>query len=136
MQLDQFCITVHKGQYDNVQMLLDLTSDYMRFLGEESLRQRKRNLEDMNSLLQQSGLEVSKIQARELYQRVFRPMLEIIVSADPKKPEKMMEKLTQTLAQSGQEDLYRAIVLGMNSDELVVWAKEIVSEKANAVKRE
>jgi len=31
--LDQFCITVQKGQYDNVQMLLELTSEYMRFLG-------------------------------------------------------------------------------------------------------
>ena len=49
--LDQFCITVHKGQYDNVQMLLDLTSEYMRFLGEASLRQRKINLEQMNALL-------------------------------------------------------------------------------------
>lgn len=136
VQLDQFCITVHKGQYDNVQMLLDLTSDYMRFLGEESLRQRKKNLEDMNYLLEQSGMEVSKIQARELYMTMFRPMLEIVVSADPKKPEKMIEKLAQTLAQSGQEELYRAIVLGMNSDELMVWAKEIVQEKANAVKRE
>lgn len=126
VQLDQFCITVHKGQYDNVQMLLDLTSDYMRFLGEESLRQRKKNLEDMNYLLEQSGMEVSKHQARELYITMFRPMLEIVVSADPKKPEKMIEKLAQTLAQSNQEELYRAIVLGMNSDELMVWAKEIV----------
>lgn len=36
--LDQFCITIHKGQYDNVQMLLDLTSEYMHYLGEASLR--------------------------------------------------------------------------------------------------
>jgi hypothetical protein len=27
-------------------------------------------------------------------------------------------------------------VLGINSDELVIWAKDVVSEKANAVKRE
>ena len=68
VNLDQFCITVHKGQYDNVQMLMDLTTEYMRFLNEASLRQRKRNLEQMNDLLKQSGQEVSKNKARELYQ--------------------------------------------------------------------
>ena len=88
-----FCITVHKGQYDNVQMLMDLTTEYMRFLNEASLRQRKRNLEQMNNLLKQSGQEVSKNKARELYQQAFKPMLEIIIAADPKKPEKMMAAL-------------------------------------------
>ena len=32
------------------------------------------------------------------------------------------------------QELYRAIVLGINSDELLIWAKEVVSEKANEVK--
>ena len=59
---------MHKGQYDNVQMLMDLTTEYMRFLNEASLRQRKRNLEQMNDLLKQLGQEVSKNKARELYQ--------------------------------------------------------------------
>lgn len=80
--LEKFCITVHKGQYDNVQMLLDLASEYMRFHGEQSLRLRKQYLEDMNARLESHGHEVSKNKMRELYQRAFRSMHDIIVTTD------------------------------------------------------
>ena len=53
--LDQFSITIQKGQYDNVQMLLELTSDYMRFLTSESLNCRAVNLGDLNKLLKENG---------------------------------------------------------------------------------
>lgn len=50
-----------------MQALLDLTTEYMRFLNEASLRQRKINLEEMNAILERNGQEVSKNKARELY---------------------------------------------------------------------
>lgn len=37
---------------------------------------------------------------------------------------------------NGQQDLYEAIVLGINSDDLDIWAREVVKEKANSVKLE
>jgi ABC-type phosphate transport system auxiliary subunit len=89
-------------------MLLDLTSEYMRFMGEQSLRQRKLNLEEMYMLLRPSAVQASsaedhnvKTRAREIYQSVFSPMLDIVIAADPKKPEKMMAALTQSLQGSG-----------------------------------
>ena len=36
--------------------------------------------------------------------------------------------------QSDLQNIYKAIVLGINSDELLIWAKEAVSEKASEVK--
>lgn len=47
----------------------------------------------MNALLERNGYEKSKKAARELYQQAFKPMLDIIIASDPKKPEKMMAAL-------------------------------------------
>lgn len=48
----------------------------------------------------------------------------------------MTAALQKHLKNSPSTELYRAIVLGINSDELTIWAKEVVSEKATIVKRE
>lgn len=32
------------------------------------------------------------------------------------------------------QGLYKTIVLGINSDELIIWAKEVVSEKASEIR--
>ena len=37
---------------------------------------------------------------------------------------------------SGQKNVYEAIVLGINSDDLETWAREVITEKANSVKVE
>ena len=70
--LDEFGITLQKGQYDNVQMLLDLTSEYMRFLTTDSLRIRKENLSAMNALLEAQGTEATITRIRELYTEIFK----------------------------------------------------------------
>ena len=57
--LEEFGITIQKGQYDNVQMLLDLTNEYVRFLSTFSLKKRKENLNMLNTLLEDNGYEVS-----------------------------------------------------------------------------
>jgi len=101
VSLDQFCITVQKGQYDNVQMLLELTSEYMRFLGEESLRTRKKNLSDMNALFKSKGLQVTKNKVRDHFCRIYKNQLDIILAADPKKPEKLKAALVADLRNSG-----------------------------------
>lgn len=59
--LDEFGITIQKGQYDNVQMLLELTSEYVRFLSTDSLKTRKQNMTAMTTLLERvMGHEVGK----------------------------------------------------------------------------
>ena len=49
-------------------MLLELTSEYVRFLSTDSLNTRRQNLTEMNSLLEQAtGHEVGKYEVREMY---------------------------------------------------------------------
>ena len=94
MALDEFGITIQKGQYDNVQMLLELTSEYVRFLSTDSLKTRRQNLTAMNSLLMQSfGHEVGKHEVRDLYTQIFKRHMELIAASDPKKPEKLNQAL-------------------------------------------
>ena len=71
--LDEFGVTVQKGQYDNVQMLLELTSDYMRFLNSDTMKSRKNNLDKMNQLLKQNGHEASITSCRTLFKQMFGP---------------------------------------------------------------
>lgn len=105
--LDKFGITIQKGQYDNVQMLLELTSEYVRFLTTESLRTRRSNLTAMNTLLKEAlGHEVGKQDVRELYTQIFKRRMELIATANPKKPEKLQEALDQDLEQAGQKEIY------------------------------
>lgn len=65
--LDSFCITVHKGQFDNVQMLTNLSSEYLRYIGEATLNKRKTNLTNMNSILERNNFEITKTKAKDLY---------------------------------------------------------------------
>ena len=95
--LDEFGVTVQKGQYDNVQMLLELTSDYMRFLNSDTMKSRKNNLDKMNQLLEQNGHEASITSCRTLFKQMFGPQLEIIINSDPKKPEKLLKALSENL---------------------------------------
>ena len=88
----------------------------------------------MNARLERNGHEVTKLKARDIYQRAFRPMFDIIVATADE--EEMQRKLLEYLDQSDTQGLYRSIVLGINSSELQIWAKEVVSEKAAIVKRE
>ena len=53
-------------------MLLELTSEYMRFLTTDSLRTRKENLSAMNALLEAQGSEATLTRIRELYTEIFR----------------------------------------------------------------
>jgi len=58
------------------------------------------------------------------------------LASDPKKQDKLKAAITQDLLTSQSEELYHAIVLGMNSEDLTLWAKDIVSGKVNTVKKE
>ena len=65
---------------------------------------------------------------------MFKRQLEIIINADPKKPEKLQAALLEDLKSQGNLELFTAITLGMNSDDLAHWAKEIVTKEANEKK--
>ena len=53
-----------------------------------------------------------------------------MIAADPKKPEKLMDALNQALLASGDKAMYEAIVLGINCEDLKLWAKEVTTEMA------
>lgn len=77
-----------------MQMLLELTSEYVRFLNTDSLKTRRKNLTAMNELLKQArGHEVGKTEVRELFEQIFKRQIEFIITADPKKPEKLQQAL-------------------------------------------
>ena len=118
-----------------MQMLLELTSDYMRFLTSESLICRKTNLGDMNQLIKENGHLVTKKSIAAIYKRVFGEQFELVIGADPKKPEKLKSALDKALVDSGDKALYGAIVLGINCEDLKLWAKEVVTDKAQAYQR-
>ena len=134
--LEEFGITIQKGQYDNVQMLLELWSDYMRFLTTDQLRARKNNFVAMKELLEQMGHEASTRNRKALYAEIFARQLELIATSNPKKPEKLMAALDSDLATHGSHQIYQAIVLGTNAADLELWAKEVVTEKVSTIKRE
>ena len=92
--LDEFGVTIQKGQYDNVQMLLELTSDYMRFLNSDTMKQRKDHLDAMNQLLESKGHDPSIATCKAIFKQIYAPQLEIIINSDPKKPEKLLNALT------------------------------------------
>ena len=48
-------------------MLLELTSDYVRFLHSDQLKQRKVNLDSMNALLESQGHQITKTTVRRIY---------------------------------------------------------------------
>ena len=62
--------------------------------------------------------------------------MELIATANPKKPEKLQEALDRDLEQAGQQEIYQAIVLGINSDDLEIWTRDVAAEKANSFKVE
>lgn len=136
VNLDEFSITIQKGQYDNVQMMLELTSDYMRFLSSEALVCRKNNLSDMNAILEQNGHVATKKSISKLYKSIFDKQFDVVLAADPKKPDKLQNALDLQLVQTGQKEIYEAIVLGINCDDLKCWAKEVITEKAQKHQRE
>jgi hypothetical protein len=70
-------------------MLLELTSDYMRFLSLETLTTKRQLLKEMNSMLQDMGETPSKRIVKKIYQDIFKKQLELIITSDPKKPEKL-----------------------------------------------
>ena len=89
----------------------------------------------MNALLEAQGTDATITRIRELYTEIFKAQLEIIVSATEKtKPEQLKFLLEDQLTESGKAEIYRAIILGISSSDLEIWAKEVVAEKAKIVK--
>lgn len=117
-------------------MLLDLTNDYVRFLSTYSLQKRKENLGALHALLQSKGYGVSTDEIREVYQEMFKKQLELIVSSNFKKPEQLTKALEQNLEANGDAEMYHALVLGINSADLDVWAREVTSLQAQIQKRQ
>lgn len=77
----------------------------------------------MNDLLKSLHYDVTKGKVRTLYSDIFTSQLDLILKADPKKPEKLMKALEKKLDDDGSEELYRAVVRGMNSEDLEHWAR-------------
>lgn len=91
VRLEEFGITIQKSQYDNVQMLLELTNDYVRFLSTYSLQKRKSNLKALNTLLKSLNYEETTSQIRDLYQGIFEEQLKVILAQkDSKNHDKTM----------------------------------------------
>ena len=59
----------------------------MRFLNIKTLEKKRHFLEEMNTLLPSTNY--NKQYVKKLYQGIFKRQLELIVVADPKKPEKL-----------------------------------------------
>ena len=70
----------------------------------------------------------SKDTVKKLYQEVFQRRLDLIVASNPKKPEKLTQDLENDLQTHNDVEKYQAITLGMNSEDLVIWAKELVTK--------
>ena len=67
---------------------------------------------------------------------MFKKQLELIVSSKYKKPEQLTAALEQKLEADGDTEMYHALVLGINSADLDVWAREVTSLQAQIQKRQ
>ena len=50
-------------------MLLELSSDYSRFLGMDTMKARKKNMEDLDFMIKSSGDEAT---CRDQFQEIFK----------------------------------------------------------------
>lgn len=117
-------------------MLLELSSDYSRFLGMDTMKARKKNMEDLDFMIKSSGDEAT---CRDQFQEIFKSQLEIIISADEQKRQKPLElqkDLEISLEDQAQDEMYRALILGINAYELEQWANEVVTERAKIYLRD
>ena len=115
-------------------MLLELTGDYMRFLNVKTLEKKRHFLQDMNALLPSASY--NKQYVKKLYQGIFTRQLDLIVAADPKKPEKLAAAKAADLEQHDETGVFTKVTMAMDREDLEAWAKEIVAAKAKAAKKE
>jgi|LakMenE18May11ns_1017448.scaffolds.fasta_scaffold9026732_1 hypothetical protein len=73
-------------------MLLDLTSDYMRFINTATLQSKREKLNEMYTTLQTCGVSKQKSSVKSVFLVSFVPLLEIVLASDfdDKKLEKLM----------------------------------------------
>ena len=60
----------------------------------------------------------------------------MIIKSNFKKPEQLTAALEQKLETDGDTEMYNALVLGINSADLDVWAREVTSYQAQIQKRQ
>ena len=111
IQLEKLGICLQKAQYDNLQRLLELTSDFMRFLNTSALRQKKVNLREMYSVLKQvskSESQPSKREVKDLFKRVYAGQLEHVlkIGVDEKKAAELQKALLLDLTRQQSIETY------------------------------
>ena len=90
INLQSVGICLQKAQYDNLQRLIELTSDYTCFCNTEALKQKKLDLKVMNDLLLRDkwcdGV-VTKRLVKQNFTHMYKSQLEIVikVTLDEKK---------------------------------------------------
>lgn len=72
-------------------MLLDLTSDYMRFINTATLQSKRNKLSQMWTTLEQCGVARHKSSVKSVFLKSFTALLEIIIASDF--DDKKLEKL-------------------------------------------
>lgn len=63
-------------------MLIDLTSDYVRFLNKESLTEKKQRFVEVNDAMQAAGKGRTKNALKAVFLESFVKMLEIIIDSE------------------------------------------------------
>lgn len=141
IQLEKLGICLQKTQYDNIQRLLELTSDFMRFLNTSSLRQKKVNLKEMYQVLKlQSASDAmpSKRQVKELFKDLYSTQLDFVIKIglDEKKAVELQKSLILDLTKKQSVETFQKIVLAIEQSDLQIWAKEVATVKADKFKEE
>lgn len=58
------------------------------------------------------------------------------MAIDPKKQDKLKKAKLDDLEKHDEEELYKKITMAIDREDLELWAKEIIEEKAKATKKE
>ena len=97
-------------------MLLELLGDYTRYQNIKTLEKKRHFLEDMNTLLPSTNY--NKTYVKKLYQNIFTRQLDLIVAADPKKPEKLKNAKQKDLEDNDETELFMKITMAIDSEDL------------------
>lgn len=113
-------------------MLLDLTSDYMRFLNTASLQNKRDKIAAMNAAMVKAGKSKQKSVVKAVFLEEFIQMLEVMITAefDDKKFQKQWEKKSMEINPESRQ-LYSTIVSAIEMDDLQTWMRQVIEKRAN-----
>ena len=119
-------------------MLLDLTSDYMRFLNTETLKDKREKFAQMNEAMAAAGKDKRNKVLKAVFQESFIQLLEIMIASefDDKKFEKLyLQRYKELFKDQTQQTLWTKILLALDLDELQTWTREVIEKRAVIYKK-